>query len=294
MTNSDLNYEPISEPISMARKSSVGNASFPYHRHDACEIFLFLSGNIDFYIEQTCFSPAPGSLIILNPQEMHRIQSLDNAPYDRIVINLQKEYMDALSPDGFSLANCFYSRPLGLHNVRVLSPDSLNEFLSLYERLESGTASDCFGSAVIRNAYTSLLLLLINREFQSDPSVCHNRMPQYIVGSMQYISSHLTEPIRLSILAKKYHISECYLSSQFKFHTGMTLRSYLLDRKIHCARLLLQKGASVTEACYGSGFNDYANFIRSFKKITGVSPGKYIRQDSGYPDIGSSMDSFPG
>lgn len=275
MVNSDLNYEPIPDLISMARKSSVGNVSFSYHRHDACEVFLFLSGNIDFYIEQTCFSPAPGSLILLNPQEMHRVQSLDNAPYDRIVINLQKEYMDALSPDGFSLANCFYARPIGLQNVRVLSPDSLNEFLSLYERLEAGISSKCFGSTVIRNAYASLLLLLINREFQSDPSVCHNVMPPYIIGSMQYISSHLTEPIRLSVLAEKYHISECYLSSQFKSHTGMTLRSYLLDRKISCAKLLLQKGASVTEACYGSGFNDYANFIRSFKKSVGVSPGKF-------------------
>ncbi|MBQ3028199.1 MAG: AraC family transcriptional regulator, partial [Lachnospiraceae bacterium] len=41
------------------------------------------------------------------------------------------------------------------------------------------------------------------------------------------------------------------------------------------AKALLQEGASVTEACYRSGFNDYANFIRSFKKVTGVSPGKY-------------------
>lgn len=275
ITTPPLNYEPIPMPISMARKSSVGNASYTYHRHNACEVFLFLSGNIRFYIEQTCFSPTPGSLIILNPQEMHRVQSLDDSPYDRIVINIQKNYIDALSPDGFSLANCFYSRPLGLQNVRILSSDAMNEFLSLYDKLESSTAPECFGSTVIRNAYSSLLLLFINRQFQSDPSVCKNTMPSYITGSMQYISSHLAEPLRLSVLAKKYHISESYLSSQFKLHTGMTLRSYLLDRKVNCAKLLLQKGASVTEACYGSGFNDYANFIRSFKRLTGISPGKY-------------------
>lgn len=161
------NYEPISMPISMARKSSVGNASYTYHRHNACEVFLFLSGNIRFYIEQTCFSPAPGSLIVLNPQEMHRVQSMDDSPYERIVINIQKDYVDALSPDGFSLANCFYARPLGLQNVRILSSDAVNEFLSLYDGLESSAVLECFGSTVVRNAYSSLLLLFINRQFQS-------------------------------------------------------------------------------------------------------------------------------
>lgn len=270
-----LDYEPIPLPISLAKKSSVGNASFAYHRHNACEVFLFLSGNIRFYIEQTCFCPVPGSLIILNPQEMHRVQSLDDSPYGRIVINIQKNYIDALSPDDFSLADCFYSRPLGFQNTRVLSRDAMNEFFTLYDGLKSSTASECFGSTVIRNAYSSLLLLFINRQFQSGPSIYKNTMPSYITGSMQYISSHLAEPLCLSVLAKKYHISESYLSSQFKLHTGMTLRSYLLDRKVNYAKLLLQKGASVTEACYGSGFNDYANFIRSFKKLTGITPGKY-------------------
>lgn len=275
MTDTHLNYEQISMPISMARKTSLGNASYAYHRHNTCEIFLFLSGNIHFYIEQACFSPEPGSLIILNPREMHRVQSLDDSPYDRIVINIQTEYINTLSPDGFSLANCFYSRPLGLQNVRVLSCDAISEFISLYEKLEAGTSQKCFGSTVLRNAYASLILLFTNREFQSDPSDCKNTMPSYIIESMKYISSHLAAPLRLSALAEKYHISESYLSSQFKLHTGMTLRSYLLDRKVNCAKGLLQKGASVTEACYGSGFNDYANFIRSFKKVTGVTPGKY-------------------
>ncbi|MBQ8798014.1 MAG: helix-turn-helix transcriptional regulator [Lachnospiraceae bacterium] len=274
-TENNPHLEPISEDISFSRKKSTYNASYAYHRHDGCEVYLFLSGNVRLYIEQTCFSPVPGSLVILNSNEMHRVQSIDQSPYERIVINIKRDYMEALSPCDFSLEDCFYTRPLGTENLRVLSPDALQEFLTLYKGLESSATPNCFGRTIIQNAYASLLLLFLNRQYQTGPSSYKNTMPAYITGTMQYIDSHLNEPIRLSVLANNFHISESYLSAQFKHHTGLTLRAYLLDRKISCAKQLLQEGVSVTDACYCSGFNDYANFIRSFKNATGVSPGKY-------------------
>lgn len=270
--------EVISNEISFSRKTTTYNATYSYHRHNGCEVYLFLSGNVRLYIEQTCFSPVPGSLVLLNPNEMHRIQCIDNSPYERISIHLKQSYIEALSPNGFPLENCFFAKPHGLHNLRILSPEALQEFLSLYNALEKSADPDCFGSTVLQNAYASLILLFLNRQFQTDPASYKNTMPAYITNTMQYIESHLDEPICLSTLAKQFHISENYLSAQFKQHIGLTLRSYLLDRKIQCAKTLLQQGASVTEACYRSGFNDYANFIRSFKKVTGISPGKYGKQ----------------
>ena len=268
-------FEPMSEEISFSRKKSTGNASYAYHRHDGCEVYLFLSGNIRLYIEQSCFSPVTGSLVLLNSNEMHRIQCMDDTPYERIVINLKRSYINALSPVGFSLEECFYARPCGSGNLRVLSSDALQEFLSLYQGLEASASPDCYGHIVVQNAYASLLLLFLNKQFQTDPTDCKNTMPAYIIGTMHYIDAHLDEPLRLSVLAKRFHVSEGYLSAQFKHHTGLTLRSYLLDRKINVAKQLLRDGADVTDACYRAGFNDYANFIRSFKKVTGVSPGKF-------------------
>ena len=50
--------------------------------------------------------------------------------------------------------------------------------------------------------------------------------------TMQYVDGHFDEPLSLSLLASHCHVSESYLSKQFKLHTGLTLRAYLLDRKI--------------------------------------------------------------
>ena len=109
----DFFLETISENITFSRKRTLGNASYAYHRHDACEVVLFYEGDIRFYIEQTCFTPSRGSLVVLNPNEMHRIQSMGDAPYERIVLNIKKSYLDELSTEEFNLADCFYKRPLG-------------------------------------------------------------------------------------------------------------------------------------------------------------------------------------
>ena len=270
--------EAFSEDLSFSHKKTTQNASYAYHRHDGCEVYLFLSGNIKFYVEQTCYMPAPGSLVVIAPTEMHRVVTLDETPYDRIVIYLKQEYLNALSVDGVDLSSCFFNRPAGTQNLRALSPAAPDEFLSLYNGLASTdifNPAEPYGAPILRRSYASLLLLFINREFQNLPANAQNHMPAYITETMRYIDEHLSEPLRLADLATRCHISANYLSTQFKLHTGLTLRAYQLDRKIQYAKTLLLRGASVTEACYQSGFNDYANFIRSFKAKTGISPGKY-------------------
>lgn len=44
--------------------------------------------------------------------------------------------------------------------------------------------------------------------------------------------------------------------------------------------LLLYNGVSVKDTCTSSGFNDCSNFIRTFKKFTGMSPGTIKKQRS--------------
>ena len=199
---------------------------------------------------------------------------MGDAPYERIVLNVKKSYLDELSTEEFNLADCFYKRPLGTGNLRTLSPDQMVEFEELYRKLES-SVQDGLGKSIERNAYAALLLLWINRRYLGGQGKVINVMPSYVSGVMQYVLERLDEPICLERLANRFHVSPGYLSAQFKKHTGLTLREYLLDKKIDYAKTLLLQGANVTEACYQAGFGDYANFIRSFKKVTGMSPGRF-------------------
>ena len=42
----------------------------------------------------------------------------------------------------------------------------------------------------------------------------------------------------------------------------------------------MYNGVSVKDTCTSSGFNDCSNFIRTFKKFTGMSPGTIKKQRS--------------
>jgi YesN/AraC family two-component response regulator len=183
--------------------------------------------------------------------------------------------MDQLSNVGTDLSACFYHHPIGTGNIVSLTTKQLESFLTLCKSLDHAILSTDYGHSIQKDAYLSLLLVLVNAIFKKNTSNSISIMPTYLIKTMQYIETHLNETISLQQLENEFHQDGNYLSQQFKQHTGMTLRSYLLARRITRAKSLLLNGCNVTEACYQSGFNDYANFIRSFTKIEGISPGKF-------------------
>jgi AraC-like DNA-binding protein len=281
------NYIPYIDDLEtvpyIAHKITNNNASYPYHRHNSCEIFLFLKGNVRFYIEKSCYKLSPNDLFIINPEEMHRIASDGDSSYERISINITKSYMDRLSHSGIDLSGCFYKRPIGKENICSLNTGQVKEFVNLSKCLQDTIDRQEYGYPIKRDAYASLLLLFIHTQFCHITNSYANIMPDYIHETMQFIEQHLEEPINLTLLEKKFHLNGSYLSQEFKKHTGITLRAFLLDRKITRAKSLLSDGKNVTETCYLSGFNDYANFIRSFTKATGLPPGKYKKFHQSLP-----------
>ena len=51
--------------------------------------------------------------------------------------------------------------------------------------------------------------------------------------------------------------------------------SPITARRISIAKSLLSNGLNINDVYIKCGFNDYSNFLKSFKKASGVSPKKY-------------------
>jgi transcriptional regulator GlxA family with amidase domain len=85
-------------------------------------------------------------------------------------------------------------------------------------------------------------------------------------------ASHEEWPVRR--LARISGVSEAHFARSFKEAFGVPPHRYLLTRRIERARALLRDTElSVTEIAFQTGWNSLGTFGRTFRDITGESPG---------------------
>ncbi len=252
----------------------------PYHRHDGYEIYFFIQGHTRMYVEQSCYQMSAGDCILVKPGQLHRCIIEDTETYERIGINITGEALAMLSSRSTNLLACFHAYAGGEGSGIIhLSAYDMDRYIKLVDRYLKSSRSNEYGSDLRSIYYFTELLVLINDLFR-DPKVriYDNVMPEIVSNTMKYVAEHLTEEISLADIGAALNYSGRYISLQMKRHTGLSLREYVFDQKIECAKRLLAQGGSVSDACYAAGFHDYANFLRSFKKKTGTSPGRYKKE----------------
>lgn len=99
----------------------------------------------------------------------------------------------------------------------------------------------------------------------------------YSFQVIQYLESHLTEPVSIPSLAETIGLNSEYLCTVFKKETGLTIVQYAQRLKIGRARMLLERypekdAAEIGREC---GYESPSYFGMQFKRITGTTPNRY-------------------
>ena len=68
-------------------------ASYNMHIHDRCEIYFFISGNVDYLVEGSIYPLDENNLLIMRPAEAHTAKILKSTQYERFAINLQRTWV---------------------------------------------------------------------------------------------------------------------------------------------------------------------------------------------------------
>ena len=145
--------------------SELGEVSL--HHHDFYEIYLFLNGSVEYSIESRIYRLLPGDILLIGPMELHQPRiAKDHGPYERMVLWLDKRYLEQLSTPQTSLTRCFDASAPGHTNLLRLPPAQRAESQTLMERLAAeseGAQAAAYGSDVVARACLLQLLAGLNR-----------------------------------------------------------------------------------------------------------------------------------
>ncbi len=244
------------------------------HVHDCCEVILFLSDGNKVFIDGKLYDAKNGDLFLVNQFEAHKIITSSNGMFARFSILIHPDFLLKNSTEQTDLSRCFFERDSAFsHRI------SLNdrEIFELEHRLLLFRRNLGYGDDVAKNATVNQILVFVNRFLQKRTVLEHIMIPDEKPTSLaiSYINKHFAENLSLERLAKHSFVSVNQLCKLFKTHFGTTVAKYITAKRIIEAKKMLLQKKSVAETAPLCGFSDYANFIRVFKKLVGVSPGKY-------------------
>ena len=103
-----------------------------------------------------------------------------------------------------------------------------------------------------------------------------DKIPAYLDAMHQAIKLHSEDPHTLQHFEDRFGISRYRLCREYRSVYGVSPISDLnITRIEHAKKLLSETSLSVQEIGNRTGFYDINNFIRIFKKNTGLTPGKF-------------------
>ena len=95
-------------------------------------------------------------------------------------------------------------------------------------------------------------------------------------AALAYMQAHCTEKLSLGDVADNVYVSQWHLSKLINRHTGQSFLDLLSSMRIERAKALLaDPSMRVHVVADQTGFADVAHFSKSFKRITGQTPGEY-------------------
>jgi len=113
-------------------------------------------------------------------------------------------------------------------------------------------------------------------------SGARNRNRGRAVDAALWLDAHAAEQIDLTSAASVIGLSPFHFLRVFASVLGVTPHQYLVRARLRrAARLLADESRSITDVAFDAGFGDLSNFVRTFHRAAGVSPGSFRRAARG-------------
>ena len=244
---------------------------FQMHFHDIYEIYYFVDGDADYFVEGKQYRLKPDSLLLLAPHAIHGVRVNSPEQYKRYTIHFHSTLID-IDRRAFLLSAFSDSKHSGAHEIHFQDLRGFDLYPYLDALIRCENLPHNLSEKLIPIHLEALLakLVLIRHSLQiSDDSITLSKIATDVIN---YINKHLTENITLDMLCEQFYVSKVHLNRIFSKSIGTTVFEYITYKRIALARQLLENGVPAKAAAAQVGYNDYSTFFRAYKKIIGTAP----------------------
>ncbi len=245
---------------------------FPGESHDFWEMVYISEGTAGITAGSKILKCRAGSLIFHKPNEFHRIWNAGKKELEFTVVsfNAKGEYI-----------NKMFNKVLMLDKKGI---DALNTLRSEIESNgpDSNYMPQKFRSDKEKAAKFTVFLEYLLYEFSKyetniEPNTVGNAA--LFTAAVKIMNKNVDKPLKAKQIADELNISLSQLKRIFNRYALKGIHQYFLDLKITTAKEMLERGESVYNTALAVGFYNQNNFSSTFKKLTGLSPSKWAKEN---------------
>jgi AraC family transcriptional regulator len=160
---------------------------------------------------------------------------------------------------------------------RLDLPQLRDAMQAVNDELTAGAAGGNLAAESLANVLAVHLIRHVStsRRLARDPD---GKLPQGKLRSVvEYVEDRLDASLTLKELADVARLSLYHFARQFRAATGLPPYQFVIARRVERARQILQEDRDLTLAQVASraGFTDQSQFSRHFKRLVGVTPGRF-------------------
>ncbi|WP_431043756.1 AraC family transcriptional regulator [Streptomyces sp. P1-3] len=232
--------------------------AYPMHVHDVWTLLIVDDGAVRYDLNRRERGTPHDTVSLLPPQVPHNGSPATSQGFRKRVLYLDMTQLDEsfIGPavDGPDMIDALLRRRVGqLHSALSRRGDELeaeSRLALIGERLRG-----------------HLRPRLVAHPPQAARGVAHSLR--------ELLDERLLHGVSLDEAAKLVHAHPTHLVRAFTAAFGIAPHQYLMARRVDRARRLLLDGRPSAEVAAAAGFYDQSHLTRHFKRLMGVTPGRY-------------------
>lgn len=256
-------------------------------------IMYVQEGEMIAHVEGTRIEFGPGEFCLVQPGELHTLESPSGTitPYLHLDIfyNPARERSFVVRsgrveiPGSTDLLQPHLEAVTGVRVPSRFVPaqpaqfrDTMLKTIGIWQR------RDFFGQLESHHLASGLVLEML-RSYARGGGGDSPDQPEFLNWITSHMSLRLSEPLSVADMADRADLSPSRFSQVFRDRFGSPPHRFLLHLRVQRAQDLLQHtGLTMREISAQCGFSDVHHFAKTFKKVSGQTPGTY-RRDNQHP-----------